>query len=46
MINECLFQSYNGEFRLFPNWKTAKGTARFETLRVPGAFLVSSEYGE
>ena len=46
VINECLLQSYNGELRLFPNWKAENGTARFETLRAAGAFLVSSEYRE
>lgn len=44
VINECLLQSYNGELRLFPNWRPANGSAKFQTLRGVGAFLVSAEY--
>ncbi len=43
VINECLLQSYNGVIRLFPNWPSEQ-TARFESLRAVGAFLVSAEY--
>jgi hypothetical protein len=44
VINECLFQSYTGALRFFPNWSKANGNARFQTLRAVGAFLVSAEY--
>jgi hypothetical protein len=44
VINESLLQSYNGVLRLFPNWSRANGSARFETLRAVGAFLVSASY--
>lgn len=43
VINECLLQSYTGELRLTPNWTKANGSARFQTLRAVGAFLVSGE---
>ena len=46
MINECLLQSYSGELRLLPNWTKANGSARFQTLRAVGAFLVSGEIAD
>ena len=40
-ITELLLQSYGEVIRLFPAWPTDK-SARFESLRAEGAFLVSS----
>lgn len=42
VINECLVQGYDGQLRLFPGWPRNK-EARFQTLRIAGAFLVSAE---
>ena len=41
-INEMLVQSHDGVVRVFPCWPVGR-PARFGRLRVPGAFLVSSE---
>jgi hypothetical protein len=41
-INEMLVQSHDGVVRVFPCWPAGRA-ARFGRLRVPGAFLVSSE---
>jgi hypothetical protein len=41
VINECLFQSYTGQLRFFPNWPKDKD-ATFQDLRAVGAFLVSA----
>ena len=43
VVNECLFQSYSGTIRLFPNTR-GLGAASFEDLRAVGAFLVSAAY--
>lgn len=43
-INEMLVQSHDGVVRVFPCWPVGR-PARFGRLRVPGAFLVSSERG-
>jgi alpha-L-fucosidase 2 len=43
VINECLFQSYNGTMRFFPNWPVGK-KAEFRSLRAAGAFLVSASF--
>ncbi|MFH0797623.1 MAG: hypothetical protein V2A65_11345 [Candidatus Omnitrophota bacterium] len=47
VINECLFQSYSGTLRFFPNWPRNK-RAEFQSLRAVGSFLVSAlfERGE
>ena len=45
VINECLFQGYNGTIRLFPNWQMEKD-AKFNNLRAAGAFLVSASLKE
>jgi len=39
VLNECLFQSYSGTMRFFPNWR---GDAEFHSLRAVGGFLVSA----
>ena len=42
VISEMLFQSYNGKIRLFPA-VADEMSARFDSLRTVGAFLVASE---
>jgi hypothetical protein len=45
VLNECLFQSYSGELRFFPNWPKEKN-AEFKSLRAVGAFLVSARWND
>ncbi|MDR3678011.1 MAG: hypothetical protein P4N24_21200 [Acidobacteriota bacterium] len=43
VLNECMFQSYTGTLRLFPNTQ-GLGRTSFRNLRAAGAFLLSATY--